>query len=174
MDWKGEFYQRNRRVHPPAYDAGLQDAVAAVAAERAALAAEFAVRGDRAGLRRTATSVRVDNDLITNFANDGEPIGERIIVHGRVLDENARPVPNALVEVWQANAGGRYRHKNDHYIAPLDPNFGGCGPRADRRGGLLLLPHDQARGLPVAQPRQRLAAGAHPFLGVRLGLRARG
>jgi len=44
-----------------------------------------------------------------------------------VLDENGRPVPNTLVEVWQANAGGRYRHKNDTYLAPIDPNFGGCG-----------------------------------------------
>jgi protocatechuate 3,4-dioxygenase, beta subunit len=48
-------------------------------------------------------------------------------VHGQVKDENSRPVPNVLIEFWQANAGGRYRHKNDRYIAPLDPNFGGCG-----------------------------------------------
>ena len=48
-------------------------------------------------------------------------------MHGRVLDENARPVPNTLVEIWQANAGGRYRHKKDAYLAPIDPNFGGCG-----------------------------------------------
>ena len=46
------------------------------------------------------------------------PIGERIILHGRVLDENARPVPKTLVEIWQANAGGRYRHKKDTYLAP--------------------------------------------------------
>ena len=69
-----------------------------------------------------------DNDLLTNFAQPGQsPIGERIILHGRVLDENARPVPNTLVEIWQANAGGRYRHKKDTYLAPIDPNFGGCG-----------------------------------------------
>lgn len=68
-----------------------------------------------------------DNDLILNYARDGLPIGERIIVHGYVLDEFGRPVPGALVEVWQANAGGRYRHKKDQYIAPIDPNFGGCG-----------------------------------------------
>ena len=55
------------------------------------------------------------------------PIGQRIIVYGRVLDENARPVPGALVEFWQANAGGRYRHKKETYLAALDPNFGGCG-----------------------------------------------
>lgn len=70
----------------------------------------------------------LDNDLILNFAQPGESaIGPRIIVHGRVLDENARPVPGALLEFWQANAGGRYRHKKEGYLAPLDPNFGGCG-----------------------------------------------
>ena len=70
----------------------------------------------------------LDRDLIKNYAKPGEsPIGERIIVHGRVLDENGRPVPNTLVEIWQANAGGRYRHKKDTYLAPIDPNFGGCG-----------------------------------------------
>jgi protocatechuate 3,4-dioxygenase, beta subunit len=67
-----------------------------------------------------------DNDLILNYT--GKPaLGERIIVHGRVLDENARPVPGALIEIWQANAGGRYRHRKDGYLAPLDPDFGGCG-----------------------------------------------
>ncbi|MEM6728199.1 MAG: protocatechuate 3,4-dioxygenase subunit beta [Pseudomonadota bacterium] len=69
-----------------------------------------------------------DWDLLTNFAAPGETaIGPRLIVHGRVLDENARPVPNTLVECWQANAGGRYRHKVDTYLAAIDPNFGGCG-----------------------------------------------
>lgn len=70
----------------------------------------------------------LDNDLILNYANEGElPVGERIIVQGRVLDENARPVPGVLLEFWQANASGRYRHKKDGYLAALDPNFGGCG-----------------------------------------------
>lgn len=69
-----------------------------------------------------------DHDLIVNYSSSQESaIGERIRVHGRVVDEAARPVSNALIEVWQANAGGRYRHKNDSYLAPLDPNFGGCG-----------------------------------------------
>lgn len=66
-----------------------------------------------------------DNDLTVHHAS--EPIGERIFVHGRVLDEVGRPVSNALVEVWQANACGRYRHKVDSYDAPLDPNFSGGG-----------------------------------------------
>ena len=69
----------------------------------------------------------IDNDLIRNYAKSGDPIGERIVVHGRVLDQNGRPVPGTLVEIWQANAGGRYRHKKDAYLAPIDPNFGRCG-----------------------------------------------
>lgn len=70
----------------------------------------------------------LDNDLIRNFTGGKElAIGERIIVHGRVLDENNRPQAGVLVEAWQANAGGRYRHKKDTYLAPLDPAFGGCG-----------------------------------------------
>ncbi len=70
----------------------------------------------------------LDHDLIQNFAKPGEAaIGPRIIVHGKVQDEFARPVAGALIEIWQANAAGRYRHKREGYIAPLDPNFGGCG-----------------------------------------------
>jgi protocatechuate 3,4-dioxygenase beta subunit len=66
-----------------------------------------------------------DSDLTRQHG--GEPIGERIVVSGRVLDENSRPVTHALVEMWQANAAGRYRHAVDDHDAPLDPNFTGCG-----------------------------------------------
>lgn len=66
-----------------------------------------------------------DDDLTRQHA--GEPLGERIIVHGRVLDESARPLRGALVEVWQANAAGRYQHEVDRHPAPLDPNFSGAG-----------------------------------------------
>ena len=66
-----------------------------------------------------------DNDLTRQ--HEGEPLGERIIVHGRVLDEGGRPIRGALVEVWQANAAGRYRHQVDDHPAPLDPNFSGGG-----------------------------------------------
>ena len=59
--------------------------------------------------------------------HSGEPLGERIVVSGRVLDENARPVRDTLVEIWQANAAGRYLHKKDQHHAPLDPNFSGSG-----------------------------------------------
>jgi protocatechuate 3,4-dioxygenase beta subunit len=57
----------------------------------------------------------------------GEPVGERIVVTGRVVDEDGRPVPQTLVEIWQANAAGRYRHGVDQHDAPLDPNFTGRG-----------------------------------------------
>ncbi len=80
-----------------------------------------------------------DNDLITNFATDGEAIGERIIVHGFVRDQYGRPVRNALVEVWQANASGRYRHKKDTYIGALDPNFGGCGRMLTDENGYYMF-----------------------------------
>ena len=66
-----------------------------------------------------------DSDLTRQ--HDGEPLGERIIVSGRVLDEDGRPVPHTLIEIWQANAGGRYVHVRDQHPAPLDPNFTGAG-----------------------------------------------
>ena len=70
----------------------------------------------------------LDNDLVRNFSSAGHaPIGPRIIVHGKVLDDSGKAVPHTLIEIWQANAAGRYRHVNDNYLAPLDPNFGGCG-----------------------------------------------
>ena len=57
----------------------------------------------------------------------GEPLGERIVVHGRILDATGRPLPRVLVEIWQANAAGRYAHAVDRHPAPLDPNFPGAG-----------------------------------------------
>jgi protocatechuate 3,4-dioxygenase, beta subunit len=66
-----------------------------------------------------------DADLTSG--HPGEPLGERIIFHGSVLDEDGRPVPNVLLEVWQANAAGRYHHDVDRHPAPRDPNFTGAG-----------------------------------------------
>ncbi len=66
-----------------------------------------------------------DDDLTRQHA--AAPQGERIIVTGRVLDDDARPIPHTLVEIWQANAAGRYSHTNDNHAAPLDPNFTGAG-----------------------------------------------
>lgn len=66
-----------------------------------------------------------DADLTTQ--HDGEPIGERIIVFGRVFDTEGKPLSDTLIEIWQANAAGRYRHRWDNWPAPLDPNFSGAG-----------------------------------------------
>jgi protocatechuate 3,4-dioxygenase beta subunit len=66
-----------------------------------------------------------DADLTAQ--HDGEPIGERVIVAGRVIDSDGHPVRDSLIEVWQANAAGRYRHEADDHPAPLDPNFTGLG-----------------------------------------------
>jgi protocatechuate 3,4-dioxygenase beta subunit len=66
-----------------------------------------------------------DSDLTRQ--HEGEPIGERMIVSGRLLDENGKPIANTLIELWQANAAGRYRHRVDDHDAPLDPNFTGVG-----------------------------------------------
>jgi protocatechuate 3,4-dioxygenase beta subunit len=68
---------------------------------------------------------QLDHDLTRQ--HDGEPLGERIIVSGRVTDREGRPVRSALIEIWQANAAGRYVHEGDQHPAPLDPNFTGAG-----------------------------------------------
>jgi len=69
-----------------------------------------------------------DDDLTRQ--HKGEPVGQRILVHGRVMDSDGHPVPDTLVEIWQANAAGRYRHPVDQWPAPLDPNFTGLGRAA--------------------------------------------
>ncbi|HUG16566.1 MAG TPA: protocatechuate 3,4-dioxygenase subunit beta [Thermomicrobiales bacterium] len=68
-----------------------------------------------------------DADLTRNAATGGEALGQRIIVTGRVADEHGAPVPDALIEIWQANAAGRYLHQRDQWPAPIDPNFLGVG-----------------------------------------------
>jgi protocatechuate 3,4-dioxygenase, beta subunit len=79
-----------------------------------------------------------DNDLTRQHS--GEPIGERIIVSGRVLDDNGRTVPNTLIEIWQCNAAGRYRYEVDQHPAPLDPNFSGAGrTMTDDRGNYRFV-----------------------------------
>jgi protocatechuate 3,4-dioxygenase beta subunit len=67
----------------------------------------------------------LDHDLTRQ--HEDEPLGQRIVVHGQVRDSDGRPVPHTLVEVWQANAAGRYLHHADQHPAPLDPNFTGAG-----------------------------------------------
>jgi protocatechuate 3,4-dioxygenase, beta subunit len=75
-----------------------------------------------------------DNDLTRQHA--GEPVGERIVVSGQVLDEDGRPVPHTLVEIWQCNAAGRYLHVRDDHPAPLDPNFSGAGRTLTDENGM--------------------------------------
>jgi protocatechuate 3,4-dioxygenase beta subunit len=133
-----EFFQRDRRLHPPALTPAYKTSV---------------LRSPRIPLWSLQTSLSevtgpvfrpdelgpLDRDLLRNYAQDGEPIGERILVHGRVQDETGRGVAHTLVEIWQANAGGRYRHVNDRYLAPIDPNFGGCGRTlTDEQGGYMF------------------------------------
>ena len=122
----GEFYQRDRTVHPPAYAPAYKTSVLR-SPQKALISLQNSLSEITGPVFSSDELGPMDGDLIMNYAKSGLPIGERIIVHGFVLDENRRPVQNALVEVWQANAGGRYRHKKDTYIAPIDPNFGGCG-----------------------------------------------
>ena len=121
-----EFYQRDRLWQPPAHAPTYKTSV-----PRSPRQALLSLQGSLSEITGPTFGhsdiAPLDNDLVKNYAKTGDPVGERIIVHGRVLDENNRPVPNTLVEIWQANAGGRYRHKKDSYLAPIDPNFGGCG-----------------------------------------------
>ena len=126
MNREAEFFQRDRTIQPPAYTPGYKTS---------------ALRSPRLSLLSLQNSLsevtgpvfgenefgELDHDMIKNFAKTGDPVGERIIVHGHVRGEEGRGIPHVLVEAWQANAGGRYRHKNDRYLAPIDPNFGGCG-----------------------------------------------
>ena len=124
---QAEFYQRDRERHPPALTPDYKTSVAR-SPRNALISLQQSVSEITGPVFGHNDIDPIDNDLIHNYAKAGESaIGERIIVHGRVLDENGRPVAGTLVEAWQANAGGRYRHKKDTYLAPIDPNFGGCG-----------------------------------------------
>ncbi|MET4389219.1 protocatechuate 3,4-dioxygenase beta subunit [Bradyrhizobium sp. F1.4.3] len=122
----GGFFQRDHSIHPPAHAPGYKSSVLR-SPRQALLSIENSVSEITGPVFGHNDLGPLDNDLIRNYAKDGDPVGERIIVHGRVLDETGRGVPNTLVEFWQANAGGRYRHRKDNYLAPIDPNFGGCG-----------------------------------------------
>jgi protocatechuate 3,4-dioxygenase beta subunit len=81
------------------------------------------ITGPQLGPERVAGEL--DHDLTRQ--HEGEPLGERIVVGGRILDGDGRPIRGTLVEIWQANAAGRYLHKGDQHPAPLDPNFTGAG-----------------------------------------------
>ena len=121
-----EFMMRDTTSHPPAYAPAYKTSV--LRSPRLALVSlQNSLSEVTAPMFRADELGALDHDLIMNMAHDGLPVGERIVVHGYVQDQLGRPVKNALVEVWQCNASGRYRHKRDQYIGALDPNFGGCG-----------------------------------------------
>jgi len=123
----GAFFARDRAWHPPAFAPGYKTSVLR-SPQRALLSLDGTISEITGPVFGHSIIGELDNDLIHNFAKHGESaIGERIIVHGRVLDERGQPVPGVLLEFWQANAGGRYRHKKETYLAAIDPNFGGCG-----------------------------------------------
>ena len=123
----GALIPRNRAIHPVAHDPDYKTSVAR--APQWPLISMESTPGEETGPRFGHGLIGpLDNNLILNWTGGkAAAVGERVLMYGRVLDENARPVPNTLIEIWQANAGGRYRHKKDGYLAPLDPNFGGCG-----------------------------------------------
>jgi protocatechuate 3,4-dioxygenase, beta subunit len=134
MSDPGEFLRRDRSWHPAADTPSYRST--ALRSPRCALLALPQSIGELSGPVFGHTALDpLDNDLIRNYATTGDAIGERIIVHGAVMDENERSVPGALIEIWQANAGGKYRHVNDRYMAALDPNFGGCGRVVSDGGG---------------------------------------
>ena len=114
------------------------------------------------------------NDFDLTKQHAGEPIGERIVVSGRVLDANGRPVANTLVEIWQANAAGPLSASARPARRADRSQFHRLRPHADRRRRPLSLRHDPPGRVSVAQPLQRLASGAHPFFAVRPGVRRRG
>ena len=125
-DHRGSFYQRDRDWHPPASTPDYKTSVLR-APKQALLSLDNTISEMTGPVFGHDMLGPRDDDLITNWSKTGDAIGQRIVVHGRVLDENGRGLPGALIEVWQANAGGRYRHHRETYHAALDPNFGGCG-----------------------------------------------
>jgi protocatechuate 3,4-dioxygenase beta subunit len=111
-------------VHPPLLSPGYRSTATRAPQRPLSLLPQglTEVTGPLLGHERVG---ELDADLTRQ--HDGEPVGQRVVVHGRVLDSDGRAVPNTLVEVWQANAAGRYRHAVDTWPAPLDPNFTGLG-----------------------------------------------
>ncbi|HKT01154.1 MAG TPA: protocatechuate 3,4-dioxygenase subunit beta [Rugosimonospora sp.] len=117
-------YVRPEGLHPPLLSPAYKSTVLRAPAQPPVVLPQnlTEVTGPLLGPGRVKDS---DADLTAQHA--GEPLGQRIIVYGRVLDSDGRPVPDTLVEVWQANAAGRYNHARDNWPAPLDPNFTGAG-----------------------------------------------
>lgn len=123
----GGYYPRDGAWHPPALSPGYKTSVAR-SPSRAPLSMPTTLAEETGPVFGQGILGPRDADLIHNFAAPGQSaIGPRIVVQGRLMDQDGRGIAGALIEVWQANAGGRYRHRKEGYLAPLDPNFGGCG-----------------------------------------------
>jgi protocatechuate 3,4-dioxygenase beta subunit len=122
----GEIVRGNREVFPPylyaAYQSTRRRAPGLPLIDLPLTLSELTGPGPALG-----GVVPEDADLTRNAGTEGEALGQRIIVTGRVLDQDGNPVPNTLLEIWQANASGRYLHKRDQWPGPLDPNFLGMG-----------------------------------------------
>ena len=144
MENSGPFKPLDKKRHPPYLYPGYKSTVA-----RSPTRPLIPLRQSLAELTGPVYGLDalhpLDNDLTRNAVKDAAPLGERIIVTGCVLDDTGRPVPNALVEIWQANAAGRYLHHNDQHDAPLDPNFHGGGRVLTDKEGIFsctTFPHN--------------------------------
>jgi protocatechuate 3,4-dioxygenase, beta subunit len=117
-------YERPHGLHPPLLSPGYRSTVQRAPSQAPIVLPQnlTEVTGPLLGEGRIKDT---DADLTRQHA--GEPLGQRIIVHGRVLDSDGRAIPNTLVEIWQSNAAGRYHHARGYWPAPLDPNFTGGG-----------------------------------------------
>jgi protocatechuate 3,4-dioxygenase, beta subunit len=117
-------YRRDEEVHPPLDSPGYRS-TALRHPKRPLLPLLHTLTEITGPVLGEGRLGELDHDLTRQ--HEGEPQGQRIIVTGRVLEDDGRPVPNTLVEIWQANAGGRYFHRHDNWPSPLDPNFTGLG-----------------------------------------------
>lgn len=124
---RGSYIPRDRDWQPPALAPAYKSSITR-SPQQALLSYPTTLSEEAGPVFGDSIIGRLDHDLLRNYAAaDETAIGPRILVYGQLRDQSGQGVPNALIEIWQANAGGRYRHQKETYIAPLDPNFGGCG-----------------------------------------------
>ena len=161
----GEFYQRDRTLHPPAYAPAYKTSVLR-SPQKALISLQNSLSEITGPVFSSDELGPLDNDLIMNYAKDGLPIGERIIVHGYVLDENRRPGEE---RAGGGLAGQRRRAlpaQEGHVHRADRSEFRRLRAHAHGRGRPLRVPDDQAGPLSVAKLRERLAARAYPLFAV--------
>ncbi len=126
VDTNPEFPPRDRFLHPPAFYPAYRSSV--LRSPRKSLVPLRQTLTEITGPRLSLGSIAAgESDLLSNAGTGRAPIGERICVHGTIKDQHGRLVSGIGIEIWQANAAGRYRHSADQGIAPLDPDFIGAG-----------------------------------------------